>query len=73
MPPAATTTSATTPRNTQRHPTACATYAARAGPNSVGRIHAAEKLQNTAGLRDGGYLRATSTYRHTVTPPPPKP
>nr|WP_231496277.1 hypothetical protein [Nocardioides sp. URHA0032] len=50
-----------------------ATNAASAGPNSDGSTQAAAKLAKIAGWRTRGKTRPTSTYRPTVSAPPPRP
>ena len=58
---AAAATKITAPRNTQRQPTASATNAASAGPNSAGSTHAAAKLAKMLGCRTAGKTRPTRT------------
>ncbi len=70
---AATATSPTIPRNTQRQPTVSATKAAMAGPNSDGSTQAAAKLAKIDGRSWGGETTPTTTYKLTINAPVPRP
>ena len=59
---AASATSGSSPRNTQRQPNASATAPLMAGPMSPGSTHAVDITANMRGCSSAGYARPTAAY-----------